>query len=84
MRERAVGHGHLEELAQRLPSFADLPHEQTLGRDRVLDLLVVGDHLLHHLLRLAAGREGRALSPQQVVDEQQVAPPAEVDLAPGS
>ena len=41
VRQRHVGDVHLEELAQRLPAFADLPHEQPLGRHDAFDLLVV-------------------------------------------
>src|SRR5204862_1647390 len=46
VRERCIRYGHLQELAQRLPPFADLPHEQPLGGDRASDPLVEGDHLL--------------------------------------
>ena len=49
----SAGTGTLEELAQRLPAFAHVPHEQPLGRHGRLDLLVVALELLDQLLGLS-------------------------------
>src|SRR5207248_2816127 len=69
VRQRLRGRGHFEELAQRLPAIRYLPHEQALGRHRLFDSLVEGEHPGDQLLgRLMAGGERRPRAPEQAVD----------------
>ena len=82
--QRLGGHGHLQELAKRLPTVGHLPHEQPIRRDRLFDPLVECEHPRDQLLwRLMAGGERRARSPEQTVDQLEITAPARVDLAAG-
>ena len=58
-REGHVRDRHLEELAQRLPALRRAPHEQALGRDGALDLVMVALHSLDQLLGLGVALRER-------------------------
>ena len=81
MRERLRRDSNFEEVAERPPAFRDIPDEQPITRDRLLDGLLVPLHCGDQLSRLRVARGERApLDPEHAVDQVEVALPSRVDL----